>query len=1643
MRPILVCTVLALTLAFVAAAPAAAAPTRDVEEITGFSLDATQVRLSLTGRQLDLLAPFVCSARCTGQFTVTLRSLGGAVLGRREAPVPPLRGTEGALRLGLPVTASEPLLETAVLEVAYTSAGERLAHRIAAARVLDGPRLRLLGQETLRAGSRPSLRVLVHRQRSRDPLVGAEVEVSLAGPALPRRTISGRTGASGTFAPVLDVPAAAAGKTLRLTVLARTVAGERRLETDVQVKVPVRLLLVTDKPIYQPGQTLHLRALALRHPGGGAVADVPATFEVRDGRGNLVFRHTARTSAHGIGHARLTLADQVNQGRYRLSVRLDVPGGQGHVAEKTVRVFTYRLPRIKIRTRLDRPYYRPGEEVTGEVYVWYVWGRPAESAEVVLEADTILPDRRRFARVSGRASRHGAVPFRLRLPDALAGSALDQGNARVLLRITAREPGGEERAAEASVPVVRHPIRVGFVPERDRPVPGTPQRVWIMTTLPDGAPAASRVSLTLSPAGRLALAPEPGRLAFAGPRQLTVDTDAQGIGAIWITPGAARYGLDASARDAAGRTGEARLDLSGPRGATAVILRPDRALYRVGEQVSLEVIAPETQGYAYLDVVRAGQTVSTHEVRLEEGRGHLALPLGPDHAGTILVSATVLDAAGEPVRDVRPLLVEEARALRVRVTADRKEYAPGQDAHLQVQVTDAEGRPVQAALGVWIVDQAVYHLAESQPGLAEVFFRLEEELLRPRWSVPGLAPGGLVLPATEAEARRRQSRAAEVLLAAAAATRPHSLEITDAARHDADLRRRIRVAARPRVQAILERVARAVAAYLASPKRECEEPSLESLERARLLGPGALRDPWGTDVDVSLSLDNRRRIEVTVTSRGPDEEQGGDDDLALTQTVVVARCLVRGSLQDVLGFSAHPGGPSGRGDLLRSGRAGGAGGIPRASPLASPGAAPARVRSFFPEALLIQPELLTDGQGRVTLPVRMADSITTWRLSALASTTDGRLGSVEADLRVLTPFFADVTLPPELTRGDRITVPVALHNYQRTPETVQVTLQGAPWYRLAAGAATQTATLAPGEVRSVPFSVEVREVGTFPLRVTARGRAVSDAVERSVTVRPDGDPVDHVVSDGLEAPATVTVEVPSGIVPGSARLRVEVMPGALAAVVDGLESLLRIPSGCFEQTSSTTYPNVLVLQYLQTTRRLSPELAARARFLVGQGYQRLVTYEVRGGGFSLFGDAPADVALTAYGLQEFVDMATVFPVDAGLLARTRAFLLSSQRADGSFPPTPSYFFDAPSTLRDRVRVTAYTAWSLRRAGVTGAPLARALAYVVRHLAAATDAYTLAVVASALAATHPGDPRLTAVLGRLPAPQAEGARALRYAVKGAETMMHSRGRAADVETAALLASALLAAGRDLPRTRRLLAFLAQSKSARGGWDSTQANVLALRALVDAARRSGAADAQGGVEITLDGQPAGTVTLGPTNAGVVHTVDLGARVRPGARHVVTLAWKGTGLPMYQVRSGHHLPYGRLQRPPEETSGLRLDVRYDRRELTTADAVTVHVRLHNPTPKRAVMPLIDLGVPAGFDVETADLDALVTRSVIARYDRFARQVALYLTHLAPGGTVELRYRLRARLPLRVTAPPSSAYEYYTDQVRTHAPSQLLTVR
>jgi uncharacterized protein YfaS (alpha-2-macroglobulin family) len=207
------------------------------------------------------------------------------------------------------------------------------------------------------------------------------------------------------------------------------------------------------------------------------------------------------------------------------------------------------------------------------------------------------------------------------------------------------------------------------------------------------------------------------------------------------------------------------------------------------------------------------------------------------------------------------------------------------------------------------------------------------------------------------------------------------------------------------------------------------------------------------------------------------------------------------------------------------------------------------------------------------------------------------------DIRVFQGFFVDLDLPVALTRGDEVSVPVSCHNYLAQLQTVQLTLETAVWYEVQ-GPAVQRVELGPNEVTSVAFRVKAKEVGTHELAVLAQGSSLSDAVRRRIEVRPDGVEVEDLQSGVLSRSAEHTFHLPPESIPNSQKLLLRLYPSMFSEVIEGLDSIFQMPYGCFEQTSSVTYPNIMALLYMRRTGQTSPEIEVKARAYIAAGYQR-------------------------------------------------------------------------------------------------------------------------------------------------------------------------------------------------------------------------------------------------------------------------------------------------------------------------------------------------------------------------------------------------------------------------------------------------------
>jgi len=1652
--------------------------------------------------------------------------------------------------------------------------------------ILRTPVVHILGQQSYLSGGEAAVRVIVTDSHNEIIDGSGSVRIELLNPEQkPRQLYTGKLNRRGTTEAQFRFPSKLAGS-FQLRYIVDTSIGSTEFTQAVKLEDKLSILLTTEKPIYQPGQTIHVRSLALDRANHEAAANRQLTFEVEDSRGNKVFKKATQTDKFGVASAEFVLADEVNLGTYHLRALMGEADAPSSTAEIALNVQRYVLPKFKVAVDLGsdgtktKRGYRPGDHVTGTVHANYFFGQAVDDAEITVKASAMDVAIFQISPVQGKTDHDGAYHFDLTLPPYFAGRPLDHGAARVLVEATVKDSAGHSETRGEPITVTPAPLLITAVPEGGTLVPNLENQVFVLTSYPDGTPARADLKI----------------LASGNPDQ-QASTDEGGVAVVRINATDKTETLDIAARDSDGNLASASVPLQSRTGEDQILLRTERAVYRAGDRIQLRVFSTKKRGTAYIDLVKEGQTVLTRDLDIEDGHAELSLAATPEMAGTVDFNAYLFGRDARPVGDHRLVFVQPADELKIEATADAPDYKPGGEARVLFHVTNSHGEGVQAALGLQVVDEAVFALAEKQPGFAKVFFYLEQEVMKSRYEIHSVGMQEVVEPVEESKSEQR-NRAARALFSAT--------EMVNTNQFQTEFGRTVPMTKyvdyfdryRTRFQSQARNVAQAIsAAYGHDPDPGDVVQVFAGMKRA---GGPDLRDAW----DTALRLDrvgwDRDNKYYLLRSAGPDKQFDTGDDLVtyfeIRRSKIVGHPASgpskidahiehdrgpysggaeivgmvvdqwggalrgvsirlhstgsgqwRNAIADADGqfrMAALPTGdydvtllygtdrlnqhltlaPRDRANLsvlfrlnapetvvavnensltrvsmikedagpmaFRGGVGGGvlggvAGGVigggvedlavngrnfaQLAVPAAIPtrvakeavavnsavlvkaqssesDSAPTHVRSYFPEALYINPEIITDHEGRASVVIPLADSITTWRMAMLASTTHGALGSATSSLKVFQDFFVDLDLPVTLTQGDRVSIPVAVYNYSHARGDVSLNLQADDWFSLVDDVAEKSVSVDPAKVAGSQFTLEARRIGKFKLTLSARMQGEAnraDIVVREIEVIPNGREQSLVFNGRLENEVEHALNFPADSIPDASKIFVRLYPGPLSQVIEGMDSLLRMPGGCFEQTSSSTYPNVLALDYMKRTKKLTPEVHAKAEGYIANGYQRLLTFEVPGGGFSWFGQAPANKILTAYGLMEFYDMSQVHDVDPKLILRTQEWLAAQQQPDGSWKPDTS-FINEGATNRynsDVLRITAYIAWSLKNTGYQGPAVETARHYIEKHISAKLDTYTLAVLAN-FAADYGKDRDFTREAMELLL-NARTEKGDQVWWNADETSVYATGTSASVETTGLAVQALLKWGQSSGTARKALSYLASKKDASGTWGTTQATIMALRALLLATEK-GTTDVRGTLEVLLNGKEVEQLVLTPENNDLLHQfVFKGIDSR--SANTVAIRFDGKGGLAYQVVGSYFLPWS--EKPAHEP--LSIDVAYDRTHLAQDDIATATATIKNNLDKSANMVMVDLGIPPGFDLLSEDLQTYLEKSAgrkSGRLEKFsitATQAILYFDSFAAGDTVTLRFRLRAKYPIRARTFQSRVYEYYDPDVKSVAPPAQLDVR
>jgi hypothetical protein len=254
-------------------------------------------------------------------------------------------------------------------------------------------------------------------------------------------------------------------------------------------------------------------------------------------------------------------------------------------------------------------------------------------------------------------------------------------------------------------------------------------------------------------------------------------------------------------------------------------------------------------------------------------------------------------------------------------------------------------------------------------------------------------------------------------------------------------------------------------------------------------------------------------------------------------------------------------------------------------------------RELFDTLLLWSGRVPLDAQGDAQLEIPLNDSLTSFRIAAVATGGNDRFGSGEASIRTTQELMVLEGLPALVRDGDRFAAGFTVRN--TTEEQQEVTLR-ATVEGLAQPLAPIEAPLAPGEARELVWDVEVPP-GVDALRWeldVAATSGIRDRMRVAQRVAPSV-PVRVLQATLLQVAAheQVPVEAPADALPGRGGLEVALRP-RLADGRDGIERAMRAyPYTCLEQQAS-------VAVALRDSTRWDAVMAALPAHLDGDGLAR-------------------------------------------------------------------------------------------------------------------------------------------------------------------------------------------------------------------------------------------------------------------------------------------------------------------------------------------------------------------------------------------------------------------------------------------------------
>ena len=706
--------------------------------------------------------------------------------------------------------------------------------------------------------------------------------------------------------------------------------------------------------------------------------------------------------------------------------------------------------------------------------------------------------------------------------------------------------------------------------------------------------------------------------------------------------------------------------------------------------------------------------------------------------------------------------------------------------------------------------------------------------------------------------------------------------------------------------------------------------------------------------------------------------------------------------------------------------------------------------------------ITTDARGRAAVDVKLPESLTTYRIMAVAGDRSSRFGFGDSEIRINKPVTLKAAFPRFLAVGDKASFGAVVTSQLAAAGSATVTIESLdPQVLRFAATGPQTLEVPAGGSVEARFDAAGRTVGRARVRMSVRLNGETDAFQDvipvEILVAPETVAVIGEAGDSSPS-ASEVFKTPTDVVTSFGGLHVDLASTALVGLGEGARYLVEYPYGCAEQRGSRALA-LLLSADLGEAFRLPGIEASQLKPAVQSALRELGRFQCESGGFAYWPGAcwSGSPYLTAYLLHVFKVAADLkYTIEPGVRERGYTYLEGqlAQKPPANESWWPSY--------------TAWQAFAVKVLVEGGrnqdANITRLYGYRERM-----PVFALAYLNDALVAKGEGGGVRSADLrrriGNAILPEAATAHVEELDDPHLEWFWNS-----NVRSTAIALRTLVAAGVPDAPYRAMVSWLLRARR-DGRWGNTQENALALEALVSYYRRFESVTPDFTATVRMGTTPVATAQFQgrstEARATDIPMTRLLGSSPGGVEQPLTFTRTGTGTLFYAARLRYAVD--RLFQQGMD-QGIRLERSYapyvedGSRPPSTSyqagDLVRVTLTLQLTKERRFVA--VNDPLPAGFEpveswfatsaaslahaqaegVQGDDWTSWWERGGFDHVERFDDRVRLFATRLGEGRHV-FSYIARATTAGTFRTSPAYAEEMYAPEVHGRTATTVIEVK